>query len=208
MTAPFRCPQHPRRGFVAGQMDTGGAHRHHEPTRRVGIGEVAGSRQPLRLETVLGSCVAVCLYDPVAKVGGMNHILVPSSHSDCSGTARCGVQAMELLINALMRIGADRRRLAAKAFGAGNVLPVFQTPTIGDLNAQFVRDFLATERIPLLAQRLGGWQAVRVFFHSHTGRAFVHTLDGSRLPKIVREEIAYYHTNLAERFPGEDPILF
>lgn len=182
--------------------------RHHESTRRVGIGAVAVGREPLRLETVLGSCVAVCLYDPVSRTGGMNHILVPSSHSDCTGTARCGVQAMELLINALMRIGADRRRLVAKAFGAGNVLPVFQTPTIGDLNASFVREFLATERIPLLAERMGGVQAVRVFFHAHTARAFVHTLDGSRLAKIVREEISYYHKYAEERFPIEEPILF
>jgi chemotaxis receptor (MCP) glutamine deamidase CheD len=138
----------------------------------------------------------------------MNHILVPASRSDCQCAARCGVQAMELLINALMNIGADRRRLVAKAFGAASVLPVFQYPTVGDLNARFVRRFLRTDGIPLVAERLGGNQAVRVLFHAHSGRAFVHTVDGSRLPKIVGEETSYFNAGLTERFPVEDPILF
>lgn len=181
---------------------------HHEPSRRVDIGEVAASDRPLRLQTVLGSCVSVCLFDPEARIGGMNHILVPSSRSDCQCAARCGVQAMELLINALMNLGADRRRFVAKVFGAANVVPVFQTPTVGDLNAQFVRRFLRTEKIPIAAERLGGTQAVRVHFHAHSGRAFVHTVDGSRLPKIVREETSYFNTAATERFAVEDPILF
>jgi chemotaxis protein CheD len=186
----------------------GHAHGRHEPVCRVNIGEVAASRDPLRLETVLGSCISVCLFDPTTMTGGMNHILVPSSHSDCQGTARCGIQAMELLINALMKLGADRRRLVAKAFGGANVLPYFRTPTVGDLNAKFVRQFLATERIPLLAERMGGIQAVRAVFHAHSGRAFVHTLDGTRLPRIVREEILYYNIGPGERFPEEEPVVF
>jgi chemotaxis protein CheD len=181
---------------------------HHEPQRRVDIGEVVAGRHRLSLHTVLGSCVSVCLWDPVAEAGGMNHILVPGSRSDGQCSSRCGVHAMELLINAVMKAGGDRRRFLAKAFGAGNVLPVFQTPTVGDLNAQFVRDFLFTEKIPLVAERMGGNRAVRVVFHAHSGRAFVHTVDGSRLPEIVREETTYFNKPAAERFPEEEPILF
>lgn len=180
---------------------------HHEPQRRVDIGDVAASCHPLRLHTVLGSCVAVCLSDPVAGAGGMNHILVPSSGSSGCGS-RCGVHAMELLINAVMKAGGDRRRFVAKAFGAANVLPVFQTPTVGDLNARFVREFLRTENIPLVSERMGGDRAVRVVFHAHSGRAFVHTVDGSRLPEIVRDETLYFNTPTRERFPDEEPILF
>jgi chemotaxis receptor (MCP) glutamine deamidase CheD len=152
--------------------------------------------------------VAVCLYDPVARVGGMNHILVPSSASGCRCGSRCGVHAMELLINALMNAGADRPRLVAKAFGGANVLPVFRTPTVGELNAKFVRGFLRTEKIPLLAERLGGDRAVRVTFHTHTGKVTVHTVDGSSLPKLIREEASWYRTDPARRFPVEEPILF
>jgi chemotaxis protein CheD len=180
---------------------------HHEPQRRVDIGEVAASAHPLRLHTILGSCVAVCLWDPVAGAGGMNHILVPSS-SSCRCGGRCGVHAMELLINAVMKAGGDRRRFVAKAFGGANVLPVFQTPTVGDMNARFVREFLSTEKIPLMAERMGGNRAVRVIFHADSGRAFVHTVDGSRLPAIVREETIYFNKPVVERFPDEEPILF
>ena len=198
---------HGRAGAGALPVRRHAAHPHHEPSRRVDIGQVEASRHAVRLHTILGSCVAVCLYDPAAGVGGMNHILVPSSTGTRCG-ARCGVHAMELLINAVMRQGGDRRRLVAKAFGAGNVLPVFSTPTVGELNAKFVRDFLRTEGIPLLAERLGGDQAVRVSFHTHTGRALVHTVDGSRLPKLIREETEFYQTAPAQRFAVEEPVIF
>ncbi|HEX4039161.1 MAG TPA: chemotaxis protein CheD [Acidobacteriaceae bacterium] len=183
-------------------------HLHHEPSQRVDIGCVEASHHPLRLHTLLGSCVAVCLYDPVARAGGMNHILVPSSANNTRCGPSCGVHAMELLINAVMHAGGNRRRFVAKAFGAGNVLPVFRTPTVGELNAQFVREFLRTEHIPLVGERLGGNQAVRVIFHTDTGRAVVHTVDGSRLTKLIREEEAFYVTDPIQRFPDEEPTIF
>lgn len=88
------------------------------------IGEVAASREPAVLETLLGSCVAVCLYDPVLRAGGMNHILLPRCRLG-DKNPRCGIHAMELLINELMKIGADRRilwprRLAAPTYSRGS----------------------------------------------------------------------------------------
>jgi len=183
-------------------------HLHVETARRVDIGKVEASSEPVLLQTVLGSCVAVCLYDPAKRIGGMNHILVPGSANSGRCGGRCGVHAMELLINALMNLGADRRRFVAKAFGAGNVLPVFSGLTVGEMNANFVRNFLETERIPLVGERLGGEQAVRVNFHTYTGKARVHTVDGSRLPKLIREETDWYNRDPREIYPVEEPILF
>ncbi len=77
---------------------------------------------------------------------------------------------MELLINAIMKAGGDRRRLEAKVFGGGNVVSSLQSPTVGELNAAFIREFLATERIPIVAQRLGGTQPVQVNFRTDTGK--------------------------------------
>ena len=151
------------------------------------IGEVAASQVPVVLDTLLGSCVAVCLYDPVLCAGGMNHILLP----DCrvgERNPRYGVHAMELLINELMKLGGDRRRFIAKAFGGANVLRGMKMPHIGDANATFVREFLATERIPLVAGRLGGNHAVHLYFQTNTGKATVHTVDGSILPRIIDAE--------------------
>jgi chemotaxis receptor (MCP) glutamine deamidase CheD len=178
------------------------------PHERVDIGRVRATRSAMVLRTVLGSCASVCLFDPVLRIGGMNHILVPCS--DCSGdsTRRCGVQAMELLINEMMKLGADRRRLVAKAFGCANVLRVFRKPTIGEANAAFVREFLRTEGIPLVAERMGGNKAVQLNFHTGSGKAYLRAVDGSRLPALVREEDAYFHTRTAERFIAPEPTLF
>jgi chemotaxis protein CheD len=177
-----------------------------ESRRRIYIGEIVASATPLVLQTLLGSCVAVCLRDPVTGIGGMNHILLPGRCDD-RGASRCGVNAMELLINAIMQQGGDRRRLVAKVFGAANVLATLQSPTVGELNAAFVRNFLATERIALVAQRLGGKHAVQVHFKTDTGKTIVHSVDGSRLPAILSAESAY-SCEFAKANSGEDTVLF
>jgi chemotaxis protein CheD len=173
---------------------------------RVYTGDVATGSGPVILEALLGSCVAVCMYDPCLSAGGMNHILLPGSCLDRS--TRFGVNAMELLINDLMKRGADRRRLVAKAFGGANVLSGLVTATIGGDNAKFVRDFLATERIPLIAQRLGGDLAVHVYFRTDTGKATVHTVDGSRLPKIIHAEDSYWRSHSGDKYLNGETTLF
>ena len=98
---------------------------------------------------------------------------------------------MELLINELMKLGGDRRRFVAKAFGGANMFQGINLLPVGCGNASFVREFLATEKIPLVAERLGGSHAVHVYFRTDTGKATVHTVDGSALPKIVDAEKSY-----------------
>lgn len=146
--------------------------------------------QPVALVTLLGSCVAACLYDPVAGLGGMNHFMLPGEPSD--GTcARYGANAMELLINDLLKGGARRQRLQAKVFGGGNVLSGFHSDPIGTRNAQFVLDYLKAERIPVLAQDLGDNQARKVGFFAQTGRSLVKRLPATR-DEVVEAERALY----------------
>jgi chemotaxis receptor (MCP) glutamine deamidase CheD len=114
---------------------------------------------------------------------------------------------MELLINAIMREGGDRRRLVAKAFGAGNVVASLQSPTVGEQNAAFLRDFLSTEKIPLVAQRLGGLRPVQVNFRTDTGKATVHTVDGSRLPTVLNAE-ELYRFSFAKAAASTEVTLF
>lgn len=163
---------------------------------RLHIGDVAASREPVVLHTLLGSCVAVCMYDPLLRAGGMNHILLPDSLRGDTST-RWGVHAMELLINKLMNLGGDRRTFMAKAFGGANIIKGMTQLPIGDANTKFVREFLATERIPLIAERLGGDHAVHLNFRTDTGKATVHTVDGSNLPRIVDAESSH---SIAPRF--------
>jgi chemotaxis receptor (MCP) glutamine deamidase CheD len=142
------------------------------------IGEMAASDHPMTIRTLLGSCVAACICDRSARIGGMNHFLLPGDNgAPLQGSMnRFGVHAMELLINRIMRLGGDRRNLTAKVFGGGAVLPGMKTPTVGDLNAEFVLRFLANEKIPVLAQHLGGEDALQVIYHTFEDMVKVRSL--------------------------------
>lgn len=126
-------------------------------------------RDNVVLSAVLGSCVATCLYDAAAHVGGMNHFLLPKSGDENSAHIRFGANSMEVLINALLKAGASRDRLCAKVFGGAQMAEHFGT--IGRSNAQFATWFLEEENIPIKAQSLLGRQARRVMFWPATGRA-------------------------------------
>ena len=153
--------------------------------------------QPIALVTLLGSCVAACMYDPALGVGGMNHFMLPDAEpasmaAKSDGSARYGAHAMELLINDLLKRGARRARLQAKVFGGGNVLRGFTSDPIGTRNARFVLDYLGAENIPVVAQDLGDIHPRKVCFFVQTGRALVRHLPVSRDEEIVRAERALY----------------
>lgn len=122
------------------------------------------------LTTLLGSCVAACIYDGQAGVGGMNHFLLPGGAGDLCEGSRFGVHAMELLINDLLRRGASRERLRAKLFGGG-AMHEGLTKNIGERNAEFARAFLENENIEVLGGSTGGVQARRIEFWPASGRA-------------------------------------
>ena len=123
------------------------------------------------LTTILGSCVAACLRDPVARVGGINHFLLP----DGDGTAgegrglQYGVHAMELLVNGILSLGGRRQRLEAKLFGGARL--GIDLPDIGGRNAEFATEFLRREGIKHVGGSLRGHSARRVQFWPCSGRA-------------------------------------
>jgi chemotaxis protein CheD len=130
------------------------------------------------LTTILGSCVAACLYDPVAAVGGMNHFLLPGERpgadlaqggSGGGGAMRYGAYSMELLVNGLLREGAERQRLRAKLFGGARMLKGLTD--VGDSNAEFAERFLRQEGITLVGGSLRGDRGRRIQFWPTTGRA-------------------------------------
>ena len=120
------------------------------------------------LTTVLGSCIAVCFVDPVRKIGGMNHFLLPSREGHEGANVRFGAYAMELLINGLLKRGADRSRLQAKMFGGASMMGNLRD--IGASNAAFARKFLKDEDIPITAESTGGTSARRIRFWPTDGR--------------------------------------
>ena len=104
--------------------------------------------------TILGSCVAACIRDPIARVGGMNHFLLPGTTDAQSESARFGAFAMEQLINEILKRGGIKNRLEVKIFGGGNVIE--SSAMIGDKNAAFARDYLKREGLLIMGEDLGG----------------------------------------------------
>ena len=123
------------------------------------------------LTTLLGSCVAACIRDPLAEVGGMNHFLLPglADMRRFGEAERHAAHLMELLVNALLAAGASRSRLEAKVFGGASTLG--GRTDIGAKNSAFALDFLACERISLVGKCLGGASGRRIQYWPVSGRA-------------------------------------
>lgn len=141
-------------------------------------GEYFVSSQGMLLVTVLGSCVAACVRDTESGIGGMNHFMLPDDGGrEAVGTsARYGTYAMEVLINHLLKLGARRQRLEAKVFGGGAVLASLATSNVGARNAEFVLNYLKTEKIPVVAKDLLDSYPRKVYYFPESGRVLVKKL--------------------------------
>lgn len=135
-------------------------------------GEYAVSdKHDVVIHTLLGSCVAVCINDPVKGVGGMNHYLLPGDEQGRRGAAQenYGVNLMELLINGLLKRGARRENMQAKVFGGARTMAGLSD--IGKKNIEFARRFLSYENIPIIGENTGGLNGRRIQYWPTTGRA-------------------------------------
>jgi chemotaxis protein CheD len=158
---------------------------------KIGPGEYYITQRDMLIVTVLGSCVSACLRDPVAKVGGMNHFMLPDRDGvgPLSASARYGAYAMEVLMNQLFALGAKRERLEAKVFGAARVLPGMSD--IGERNAAFAIEYLKRESIRLLAEDLGHEEPCKIYYFAQTGRVLLKRLKSLRNDTIVQRERDY-----------------
>ncbi|MEL4248985.1 chemoreceptor glutamine deamidase CheD [Shewanella xiamenensis] len=158
-------------------------------------GEYYATREGNLIVTVLGSCIAVCLYDLERKIGGMNHFLLPSCDNHGNGilaeSARYGVYAMELLINDLLKLGARRQFIEAKVFGGGNMLSGLTLHNIGERNAEFVLDYLQIEQIPVIAADLLDIYPRKVYFFPETGLVKVRKIKTMHNSTIMDRESEY-----------------
>ena len=152
------------------------------------------------LSTLLGSCVAVCLFDPQARVGGLNHFMLPSirrGSNDEVDSLLSGSYAMEALLNALLQRGAKKVRLQAKAFGGGTIINATgPSMSIGLKNSEFTKEWLERESIPLLASDfLGPWSR-KVLFLPNSGDVFCRRMvtNMATAETIAREEQSYAAT--------------
>jgi len=132
--------------------------------------------EDMLIMTTLGSCIAACLWDRVAHVGGMNHFMLPDVGSGMADGGRYGSFAMELLINELLKRGANRMTLEAKVFGGAAVISGMSSLNVGERNTKFVLDYLATERIPVVSKDVLEVYPRKVCFLPHSGKAMVKRL--------------------------------
>lgn len=150
-------------------------------------GEYFVDRQDILIMTTLGSCIAACLWDRHARVGGLNHFMLPEGSAN---DGRYGSFAMELLINEMMKHGATRTGMEAKVFGGGQVVAGIDSMNVGERNTRFVLDYLKTERIPVVSKDVLDIYPRKVCFLPSTGKAMVKRLAPTDAAALLARERA------------------
>lgn len=161
-------------------------------------GEFATSSDPTcALNTVLGSCVSVCLFDPRAQMGGMNHFLLPEARGSSMDEMIFGLHSMELLINSLLKAGATRSNLKAKLFGGASMIKGLSD--IGSRNVKFAHRFLLDEGFEIVSEDTGGRRGRRLRFWPVSGRVqlrYMQVAEAEEIPEPKRAPITKPHVDI------------
>ncbi len=168
------------------------------------------------ISTLLGSCIAVCLYDPLQGVRGMNHFLLASQRFSKtmkftdSDAGRYGVHYMELLINSLLKLGAKKKNLQAKAFGGAAVLDLQKGADnfmcIGEVNVRFAKEFLRAEKIPLHASDLGGTQGRMIYFFQQDYTVLKKNIARNQTEVITEKERHFWKSSIHHQADSNDGV--
>jgi len=159
-------------------------------------GEFYVSKNDELITTVLGSCIAACIYDDRLGIGGMNHFMLPMEKgTEFTGAhslnCRYGNWAMEFLINEVIKNGGSRQQLKIKLFGGGKIIR--STTDIGLGNIRFARAYAQEEGLELVSHDVGGPWPRKVLFNPQTGKAQVKKLRGMHSDALEKREIRYLH---------------
>ena len=173
-------------------------------------GEYFLSETPMVVYTVLGSCISVCLRDPVAGVGGMNHFMLaaPRGNGDSDSWAesgRYGSYAMEMLINGILARGGNRRRLESKVFGGGKIYD--GSMDVGAKNAAWAFDYLEQEGMSPVKADVGDVCPRKVYYFTDSGKVLLKKLDQVQAETVVQQE-RQYKSSLQETPAAGDVTLF
>lgn len=177
-------------------------------------GEFHASNHSSIISTVLGSCIAVCLIDQVNKIGGMNHFMLPGNvnkkpfySDDTSG--KYGINAMDLLIGSIQKIGGERRHLVAKVFGGGSVINFRSSDgNVPKQNIEFTWNFLRMEGIKVISDNVGGKCGRKVLFFPDTGKVLMKKFEISGQEKLFQEEEKYKVRIFRDKNSQPDLTLF
>lgn len=179
----------------------------------IGPGEYHISSEDIIIQTVLGSCVSVCLFSDYNNFAGMNHFMLPGDISKSkigeSDAGRYGMFSMEILINSLLKKGIKRETLKAKVFGGGNVIHVNDFKSnIGSNNVDFVLEYLENEKIPIISSHLRENYARKIIFFVRSHEVLLKKIEKST--ETVQQEIAYSKSirKKEEEKPASNNIIF
>ena len=150
-------------------------------------GEYFVYHEDILIMTTLGSCIAACLWDRQARIGGMNHFMLPEGAGE---SGRYGSFAMELLINEMIKLGATRSTMEAKVFGGGQVISGMNSMNVGERNTAFVLDYLKAERIQVVCKDVLDIYPRKVCFLPASGKAMVKRLASANNEALLAQECA------------------
>ncbi|WP_214172188.1 chemotaxis protein CheD [Citrifermentans pelophilum] len=133
-------------------------------------GTIFASKQECLVTTILGSCVALCLWDSKKGIGGINHFMLPTWSGEGEANPKYGNIAIERLLKMMVRLGARKDQLVAKIFGGSSLITdSLGTYSIGDRNLQLAEQMMREHGIPVVAVESGGNSGRRLIFNTHTG---------------------------------------
>ncbi|MDD2544904.1 MAG: chemoreceptor glutamine deamidase CheD [Burkholderiaceae bacterium] len=170
-------------------------------------GEYFVADESLVIMTVLGSCIAACLWDSRCRIGGMNHFMLPDGDM-ADATGRYGSYAMELLINEMLKLGARRETMQAKIFGGAQVMHNFTTMNVGERNTNFVISYLQTERIPIVSEDVLDIFPRKVVFFPITGKVMVKRLAHTHPETMIAQEVKGNAMSVVKTTSGGSVDLF
>ncbi|MGE0642101.1 MAG: chemoreceptor glutamine deamidase CheD [Nitrospira sp.] len=171
-------------------------------------GEFFVSREPMVVYTVLGSCIAACIRDPIVRVGGMNHFMLPKpkegGNDSWGESTRYGSYAMESLINEILKQGGVKSRLEVKLFGAGKIYE--GKIDVGARNAEWVLGFLKTEGLTPVKSDLGDVCPRKVYYFTESGRVLMKKIERLKNKTILDREEEYATKIRAVEQPVEEDV--
>ena len=142
------------------------------------------SKEPHRVSTILGSCVAVCLYDPILQVGGINHYMLPFWNGQGLASPKYGNIAIEKLVEKMLSLGSKKTNIRAKVFGGGEVIDTnISQFHIGERNIKLAMEMLEELRIPIVAKSVGGKLGRKIEYYTLTGEVKQRDIDRTINPQ-------------------------
>jgi len=140
-------------------------------------GYIFVTAEPYIMETVLGSCITVCLWDRIKKIGGMNHYIYPECKRKEDRTARYGNISIPYMIKMMIEKGADIDNVIA--YSAGGARNIHLSSFVGDNNIRVAREVLMKRNIKLVKTDFGGIKGRKVRFNNVTGEFKIEIINGN-----------------------------